>query len=228
MKKSLYLVFASIISLSFSQISHAQDLKSPGGDLLGVMHSSESEELPPSTQTAPEISVKYGEQPSSAVINSAKGETKLALQMIAIRNGLDRQNWSDLHVSSDGQIFNVQAAVDIMSKYKGLPYVWGGRTPSAGGFDSSGIIEYTFNQLGTKLNGNAEAQYKKTVPVPAEKALPGDLVFFSTYKPTASHVGMYIGNGRFINSNVTHGLSISSVDSWSKQFKFLGYRRIVH
>ncbi|WP_145949562.1 bifunctional lytic transglycosylase/C40 family peptidase [Paenibacillus sp. Y412MC10] len=138
------------------------------------------------------------------------------------------QSWGDLRVSSDGQIFDVQAAVDIMSKYMGLPYVWGGRTPKAGGFDCSGIIEYTFNQLGINLYGNAETQYNKTVPVPEGQVLPGDLVFYSTYKPAASHVGMYIGNGSFINSNGSHGLSISSVSSWSKLYPFLGYRRIVH
>lgn len=136
-------------------------------------------------------------------------------------------DWTTLTVTSDGQIFDVQEALNMMSQYMGMPYVWGGRKPSHGGFDCSGIIEYTFNKLGINLYGNAETQFKKTAPVSASKALPGDLVFWSTYKPAASHVGMYLGNDKFINSNGSKGLSISSVTRWNSKYPFLGYRRIV-
>lgn len=136
-------------------------------------------------------------------------------------------DWTNLTVASGGQIFDVQQALDLMSEYMGMPYVWGGRKPSHGGFDCSGIIEYTFNKLGINLYGNAETQYNKTAPVDKTKALPGDLVFWSTYKPAASHVGMYLGNDKFINSNGSKGLSISSVSRWNSIYEFLGYRRIV-
>lgn len=136
-------------------------------------------------------------------------------------------DWTNLTVASDGQIFDVQQALDLMSQYMGMPYVWGGRKPTHGGFDCSGIIEYTFNKLGINLYGNAETQYNKTAPVDKSKALPGDLVFWSTYKPAASHVGMYLGNDKFINSNGSKGLSISSVSRWNNIYPFLGYRRIV-
>ncbi|WP_240416526.1 bifunctional lytic transglycosylase/C40 family peptidase [Paenibacillus periandrae] len=160
-------------------------------------------------------------------------------QMMAAKNGWSRYgdvdyvdhvmryytNWSSLKVSSDGQIFDVQAVLDFMSKYMGIPYVWGGRKPEQGGFDCSGLIEYTFNQFGINLNGNAETQYNKTAAVTEAQALPGDLVFWSTYKKEPSHVGMYLGNNKFINSNDS-GLVISPMDGyWSKGF--LGYRRIV-
>ncbi|TDK58164.1 endopeptidase [Bacillus salipaludis] len=129
-------------------------------------------------------------------------------------------------VKGDGtQIFNVEEVHKIMKQYLGRPYVWGGRTPAAGGFDCSGLMEYAFRQVGIDMTGTAQAQYDKTKPVPEEQIKPGDLVFFSTYKPGPSHVGMYVGNGKFINSN-DNGLEYSSVEEWKKQYPFLGFRRI--
>ncbi|GAA0854156.1 hypothetical protein AWU65_02635 [Paenibacillus glucanolyticus] len=136
-------------------------------------------------------------------------------------------DWSNLTVGSDGQIFDVQEALNIMSKYMGLPYVWGGRTPSSGGFDCSGLLEFAFNKLGINLYGTAAIQYNKTVPVSESEAQPGDLVFWVTRGDFPSHVGMYLGNDSFINANNSKGVSISSVSNWNKLYPFLGYRRIV-
>lgn len=131
-----------------------------------------------------------------------------------------------LTLNSDGQIFDVQKALDLMTPYLGWRYVWDGKRPEQGGFDCSGLISYTFAQLGIDLSGNAETQFKKTVAVNESDARPGDLVFWSTYKAAASHVGMYLGDDKFINSNDS-GLKISSVSVWNKENPFLGFRRIV-
>ncbi|MCM3569890.1 bifunctional lytic transglycosylase/C40 family peptidase [Neobacillus mesonae] len=129
-------------------------------------------------------------------------------------------------VKGDGtQIFNVEEVHKIMKQYLGRPYVWGGRIPAAGGFDCSGLMEYAFRQVGIDMIGTAQAQYDKTKPIPEDQIKPGDLVFFSTYKPGPSHVGMYVGDGKFINSN-DNGLEYSSVEEWKKQYPFLGFRRI--
>ncbi|MBT2710530.1 bifunctional lytic transglycosylase/C40 family peptidase [Bacillus sp. ISL-47] len=130
-------------------------------------------------------------------------------------------------VISDGaQRFDVEEVHALMKEFLGLPYVWGGRTPAAGGFDCSGLLEYAFAQVGIDLYGTAQSQYNKTVPVPENQIKPGDLVFFSTYKPGASHVGMYVGDGKFINANGSSGTSYSSVEEWKKLYPFLGFRRI--
>lgn len=126
---------------------------------------------------------------------------------------------------SGGQSFDVDAVHNIMRQYLGWSYVWGGRKPSHGGFDCSGLIEYAFGKIGKNLSGTAATQYSKTVPVPESQAKPGDLVFFSTYKPGPSHVGMYVGNGKFINSN-DGGVEYSSVAAWKKAYPFLGFRRV--
>ncbi|MCM2534418.1 C40 family peptidase [Neobacillus pocheonensis] len=75
------------------------------------------------------------------------------------------------------------------------------------------------------MTGTAQAQYNKTRPIPEDQIKPGDLVFFSTYKPGPSHVGMYVGNGQFINANDS-GISYSSVKEWKKLYPFLRFRRI--
>ncbi|WP_051330944.1 NlpC/P60 family protein [Aneurinibacillus terranovensis] len=124
-----------------------------------------------------------------------------------------------------GQSFDVNAVHNIMRQYLGWPYVWGGRSPGAGGFDCSGLIEYAFGKIGKNLSGDAQTQFDKTVPVPESQIKPGDLVFFSTYKAGPSHVGMYVGNGQFINSN-NSGVQYSSVDAWKKLYPFLGFRRV--
>lgn len=132
---------------------------------------------------------------------------------------------SGIEVSSEGQIFDVQAALNIMTKYTGMPYKWGGKSPSTS-FDCSGLMAYTFSQLGINMSGNAATQYNRTYPISANEAKPGDLVFWSTYKVAPSHVGMYVGNDKFFNSN-SKGVGYSSVSSWNKKYPFLGFRRII-
>jgi hypothetical protein len=130
-------------------------------------------------------------------------------------------------VVGDGtQSFEVKEVHNIMKQFLGQPYIWGGRTPAAGGFDCSGLLEYAFAQVGIDLYGTAQSQYNKTIPVTEDQIKPGDLVFFSTYKPGASHVGMYVGDGKFINSNGHKGTSYSSVEEWKDLYPFLGFRRI--
>jgi cell wall-associated NlpC family hydrolase len=128
-------------------------------------------------------------------------------------------------VGGEGQSFNVTQVHDIMRQYLGTSYVWGGRNPSQGGFDCSGLMEYAFGRIGINLSGNAQTQFNNTIPVPEDQIKPGDLVFFSTYRAGASHVGMYVGNGKFINSN-DNGLEYSSVNTWKSLYPFLGFRRV--
>ncbi|WP_053178223.1 bifunctional lytic transglycosylase/C40 family peptidase [Peribacillus loiseleuriae] len=135
-------------------------------------------------------------------------------------------NGSVVVVGDGTQSFNVEEVHNIMKEYLGRPYVWGGRTPAAGGFDCSGLLEYAFAQIGIDMYGTAQSQYNKTNPVPEDQIRPGDFVFFSTYKPGASHVGMYVGNGQFINANSSGGTSYSSVEEWKNLYPFLGFRRI--
>jgi peptidoglycan DL-endopeptidase CwlO len=90
------------------------------------------------------------------------------------------------------------AAATAALAYLGVPYKWGGASPSTG-FDCSGLTMYVFAQLGVQLPHYAAAQYGYGSPVPRDQLQPGDLVFFDGL----SHVGIYIGNGQMVHAPET-------------------------
>lgn len=87
-------------------------------------------------------------------------------------------------------------AVGIAQQYLGVPYVWGGASPS--GFDCSGLVMYVYQQLGISLPHSAAAQYSAGTPIGYDEMAPGDLVFFGD--GGISHVGIYIGGGSMIHA----------------------------
>jgi peptidoglycan DL-endopeptidase CwlO len=111
-------------------------------------------------------------------------------------------------------------AVAIAEQYLGVPYVWGGASPS--GFDCSGLTMYVYAQLGVSLPHNAAAQYGMGTPVPSNALEPGDLVFFDGL----GHVGIYVGGGSFIHAPHTGDVvRISSMTGWYSS-NYVGARRI--
>lgn len=79
-------------------------------------------------------------------------------------------------------------------------YRFGGKNPEAG-FDCSGMISYLFQQaVGLRVSGSAADIARRGKPVDVRQLRPGDLVFFNTRNKPFSHVGLYIGNGRFVHA----------------------------
>jgi cell wall-associated NlpC family hydrolase len=111
--------------------------------------------------------------------------------------------------------------VAIAMQYLGVPYVWGGASPS--GFDCSGFIMYVYAQVGISLPHNAAMQYGYGSPVSRDQLQAGDLVFFDGL----GHAGIYIGGGQFIHSPHTGDVvKISSLsDSWYAA-TYVGGRRL--
>lgn len=118
------------------------------------------------------------------------------------------------------------AIISTAKKYIGVPYLWGGTTPS--GFDCSGFVQYVFKAHGISLNRTCETQYKHGTYVSKSNLQPGDLVFFqNTYKAGISHVGIYIGNGQFIHASSSKGVVISNLSSSYYVSHYYGARRIL-
>ncbi len=113
--------------------------------------------------------------------------------------------------------------------YLGTPYRWGGEEP--GGFDCSGFIVYLLDKLGYPLPSGvrtASQLYRRLGRAVSYEGLrPGDLVFFTTYKPGASHVGIYLGGGKFIHSSSARSkVTISDLSRGYYRRRFVGARRL--
>jgi cell wall-associated NlpC family hydrolase len=113
--------------------------------------------------------------------------------------------------------------IAIAMQYLGIPYVWGGASPSQG-FDCSGLTTYVFAQIGISLPHHAASQYGYGVPVSRDDLQPADLVFFDGL----GHMGMYIGGGQFIHAPHTGDVvKISSIyEDWYAS-TWVGARRIL-
>lgn len=108
--------------------------------------------------------------------------------------------------------------VETALSYHGIPYVWGGASPS--GFDCSGLTMYVYAQHGVDLPHHAASQFLMGVPVDPSALQPGDLVFFGS---PVHHVGMYIGGGYFVHAPRTG--DVVKVSKLADRSDFAGARR---
>lgn len=116
------------------------------------------------------------------------------------------------------------AIINTAKSFLGTPYVWGGTTPN--GFDCSGFTQYVLKQHGINIPRTAAEQYNAGKPILKSALKTGDLVFFTTYKPGASHVGFYLGDGQFIHAGSgAKQVTISSLDGEYYTQRYIGARR---
>jgi cell wall-associated NlpC family hydrolase len=111
--------------------------------------------------------------------------------------------------------------VSIAMSYLGTPYVWGGAAP--GGFDCSGLVMYSFAQLGVALPHSSYAMWDYGSPVAENQLEPGDLVFFDDL----GHVGLYIGGGEYVDAPYTGAVvRVDSLTTGWAAANYVGARRI--
>jgi cell wall-associated NlpC family hydrolase len=136
----------------------------------------------------------------------------------------DPSNFGVSASSPDGYVAppsQYTGVVSIAMRYLGVPYVWGGESPS--GFDCSGFVAYVYAQVGVSLPHYTGAQWAVGVPVDQSDLEPGDLVFFDGL----GHVGIYIGGGQFIHAPHTGDVvKISSLSEAWYAATYDGARRI--
>jgi len=106
-----------------------------------------------------------------------------------------RKSSTGVAVSRGSAIYSSNAVIAYASNYLGVPYVWGGTTPS--GFDCSGYVQYVFAHFRINLPRVAAAQQGVGTYVTRDQLQPGDLVFFGD---PAHHVGIYVGDGCMIHA----------------------------
>lgn len=110
--------------------------------------------------------------------------------------------------------------------YIGRPYHYGGTSPK--GFDCSGFVRYIFNASGITLPHNSARQYNQGVKVEKASLITGDLVFFHTGgSKRINHVGIYIGDSKFIHAATRRGISVNNLNEKYYKKCYSGARRII-
>ncbi len=116
----------------------------------------------------------------------------------------------------------------VVDSYLGIPYKWGGTTRA--GMDCSAFTRAIFRETyGVELPRSSKQIYGVGRAIPQEQSLkPGDMVFFkNTYSgPGVSHVGIYLGNGRFAHASSSKGGTITPLDNPYFQPRYIGARRV--
>lgn len=134
----------------------------------------------------------------------AEEDSKIAEELARREaESLALQNYySNLNLDIDYELFfteetvqNVQTVITESFKYLGTPYVWGGTTPN--GFDCSGLMQYIYKEIGVKLPRVARDQQNYGQIIPLSEIKAGDMIFIGY---PATHVGMYIGDGKYIHA----------------------------
>ncbi|WP_163529379.1 LysM peptidoglycan-binding domain-containing protein [Halobacillus ihumii] len=233
---------ASQYNVSVSNLMAWNNLSSSlifAGDKLSVNGTSDASVSRPSREsTASDNVKKYTVQPGDTLseigsrfgvgVSSLKswnnisghiiyvGQT-LSLKGSALTDKVDTSsNTPEPEVSNSGLIQEAK-------QHLGTPYQWGGESPA--GFDCSGFIQYVFEQEGISLPRTVASIYADSRLDSVSNLQVGDLVFFETYKPGASHAGIYVGGNQFIHSGSSDGVEISSLSNpyWSP--RYIGAKR---
>ena len=132
------------------------------------------------------------------------------------------------HDTSRGQLTSrkgkaIHTVIMTGRSYMGVPYVWGGEDPS--GFDCSGFIQYVYGKHGINLPRTADIQFNVGKVVKRGDEKPGDLVFFETYCPGPSHVGIYLGRDYFLHASSSRGVTVDRLSGDFFAQRYLGAKR---
>ncbi|WP_054955415.1 C40 family peptidase [Paenibacillus dakarensis] len=126
---------------------------------------------------------------------------------------------------STGSAFANSKLDNAIKPVIGVSYKMGGTTTK--GFDCSGFTGYVFKKIGITLPRASTSQYKVGTPVAKKNLKAGDLVFFNTSGRGVSHVGIYVGGGKFAHSSTSRGVTITALNSSYFANKYIGAKRVM-
>jgi cell wall-associated NlpC family hydrolase len=210
-------LFVCILSAGFPVVASAEATGEPGAPAVTTTAVSSAEIAVPTDGA------------DLAMWNAApdKGETAASATNAAAPARVQRL----LHLQkfADGIAARGAAMASNLTKnalhFLGVRYSFGGT--SAYGFDCSGYTQHVFALMGVRLPRMADEQYYAGKKFEGEPKA-GDLVFFHTYAPGVSHVGISLGGDRFVHASSSHGVTVSSLHDSYWAPRYVGAKRFVN
>ena len=153
----------------------------------------------------------------------------MATVMAACSSSPPRErDWADAANLNGTESRAQQDVVRRALGYVGVPYRYGGDSAETG-FDCSGLVWRVYRQAaGLRLPRDTYGISRKGVAIPPRELQPGDLVFFNTMKRPYSHVGIYLGEDRFVHAPSSGGsVSVARISDRYWRQRFDGARRVV-
>lgn len=125
----------------------------------------------------------------------------------------EKEAWVQRGDLEKPHVISLEEMLSLTHRFLGLPYIWGGGSSS--GYDCSGFVQTMFRQMGWILprNSSQQAESPLLTPITREKLIPGDILFFGN--PRITHVGIHLGNEKFIHSgvrNLTPRVNVIALD----------------
>lgn len=158
--------------------------------------------------------VKHFQEVSGLMVDGVVGEE--TFKRIMMR---------EMPPSRSGVIATLRKVVSVALSYQGVPYRFGGTTPN--GFDCSGYTQFVFAHAGIQLPRMADSQYYAGRKINKSDLQTGDLVYFTTYAPGVSHVGIYLGGGRFVSATSSAGIAVRSISDSYWGPRYVGATRVI-
>lgn len=208
-------LFVSALTAAPSPISPDQ----PNEKIVAELEPLQTSEEPTAAEAPAQVS-DAGSTPSQSVSSSSVAPRPRPQSQASVSRGTVSQK-SSAPTSSQKSA----AIISTAKRYLGVKYVWGGTTPS--GFDCSGFTQYVFTQHGISLPRVSRDQYNTGRSVSLSNLQPGDLIFFSLDEDKViDHVGIYTGNGEFINASSSKGVTVYTLGSYWKSH-YIGAKRVL-